>query len=182
MVSKRLLMACSIAGWLAFAILLLYNYLTSTSINARWHTQADDKPKIGFTPAAFLDEISNPGIHVTSHGWKLIARRGDVVDWGWKVEVNMNKVPMEQIPEKHRIEKKIGERFTMLPLEKVPFNAKILYRLEDEDGFPVAEDTLDVTVLAGEASTFQKESTLPLSKAVRAARGKVEILFTGNKR
>lgn len=163
--------------------LLVGSCSSEQNLNTNWHMYQNREAVVGYPSAAlFADDIPNPSVKVLSDGWKLITKRNNLVDWGWKIEVSLNKVPIEKIPMKYRQEKKINDRWSIEPLENPPFNAKITYKLEDKDGFVVAEDILSVTLIAGKSETFQKESTLPLDKALRAATSKIEITFEKTER
>ena len=165
------------------ASLLVGSCSSGHNLNTTWHMYSNRDAVVSYTSKAlFADDIPIPRVKVLSDGWKLITKRNNIVDWGWKIEISMNKVPIEQIPMKYRERKKINDRWSLEPLENPPFNAKIIYKLEDKDGFVVAEDTLSVTLIAGKTETFQKESTLSLDKALRAANSKIEITFEKRER
>lgn len=106
-------------------------------------------------------------VKVPSDGWRIISKaddqRKEEYEWGWELTIKSEDIPKEK--------KMIGQDLELLLTVK-----EIQYILLDEDGFELAKDILrEQSMSYGGNETFRHTSTIPKSKALRAAKSVYKI-------
>ncbi len=160
-----------------FIVTLFVMGCENDSLSKEWVWYHNRKASVTFAslPLYPEKEMPYPEIKVLRDGWKILSQKDDMVSWGWKMEIQASKIPVEKFPEKYKRPEKIGGSW--ISRATPVFDVKITYTLFDKDGFLVAEDSLSTFLAAGETEIFQKESSMPIDKAMRAARSTFHIRF-----
>jgi hypothetical protein len=111
-------------------------------------------------------------VQVPTDGWRIIStaddQRKNEYEWGWELSMKV-----EDIPKEKKMTMYNGQELELLLTIK-----EIQYILLDEDGFELAKDTVrDQSMSYGGQETFRHTSTIPKSKALRAAKSVYKIIL-----
>jgi hypothetical protein len=101
--------------------------------------------------------------------------RNDELNLGYIVSVDIEKLDLQKVPQKYKVEKKekstAGE-VTVLPIEEVVYSVTFEFILKDKDGFELLKIKSDPhNVYSGKVNEFQDvvSQAIPLAIAERVS-------------
>ncbi|GEM_PF-2251717 len=175
------LLAIGIAAGYYFAVTM------KTAWNFDWKELSLDQPFSHFsgkgygysTEAIFDSDISLPNIRKLSGKAKFLSvspkSRNDELNLGYIVSVDVEKLDLQWVPQKYKVEKKEKYNYrelTRFPIEEVVYSVTFMFRLKDKDGFILLElKSPSHTILSGNVNVFQNvvDETILLAIAERVA-------------
>lgn len=167
---------------IGLAIGYYFAVATKAAKNFDWKELFLDQSGKGYeysSEALFNSDIPFPEIRKLSGKCKFLSApkksRNDELNLGYIVSVDIEKLDLQKVPQKYKVEKKekhtAGE-FTVLPIEEVVYSVTFEFKLKDKDGFELLKlKSPSHSIYSGKVNEFQDvvRQVIPLTIAERVS-------------